>query len=159
MSVPKLPPPFAGAVTPTAHIPPPGIAVMAAKPVSEPLPRVGLETSDHTPFLPCRTSGSWLPDDVLMSQPTAQVEPSAAVVTANKSFSPVPAFGVVWMVSAPCEPATTLVVYGAISFSRSPTKVSVEEVAVIPRGNAEAEGSDGLDTTLQAFPSQCSTSA
>lgn len=68
---------------------------MAARPLSDPKARFGLETRDHTPFFPCKISGLWLPVVVSISQPTAQVEPSVAVAAAKRSFSPTPAFGVV----------------------------------------------------------------
>ena len=69
-------------MTPTAHRPPPGMAVIAAKPLSDPAVKLGLGTKDHTPLIPCNTSGSWLSVDGSMSQPTAHIEPSAAEVTA-----------------------------------------------------------------------------
>jgi hypothetical protein len=49
---------FDVAVPPTAHIPPPGTVVIAAKPVSPPFEGFGTETSENTPFTPCSTSGS-----------------------------------------------------------------------------------------------------
>jgi hypothetical protein len=78
---------------PTAHRPPPGIAEMPAKPLSPFGPGFGLETTDHWPPTPCSAIVSWLPVFGSMYHPAAQVEPSAAVVAANRSFSPAPTLG------------------------------------------------------------------
>jgi hypothetical protein len=80
---------------------------MAARPLSDPGARLGVVTRDHVPLIPCSTSWSWLPLEVSMSEPTAHVEPSAAVAEAKGSFSLVPAFGLVWMDRALGAPAAT----------------------------------------------------
>jgi hypothetical protein len=106
MSVEKL---LFPEVTPTAHRPPPGTAAMPESPVS-PVPGFGLGTTDHVPLTPCRTSGKWVSELGSTAQPTAQVEPSADVAAANRSFSPEPLFGVLRierLLGAP--PATTVV--------------------------------------------------
>src|SRR5215467_641656 len=48
---------------------PPGMEVMAAKPLSDPAAKPGLETRDHTLLIPCRMRGSWFPLVVLISHP------------------------------------------------------------------------------------------
>src|SRR5579872_5899303 len=90
MSVEALPLP---AVMPTAHRPPPGTAVMPARPFS-PLPGFGLGTIDQVPFTPCVVNVRWLSELGSMYQPTAHCEPSAAVAAPNRSFSPAPLLGV-----------------------------------------------------------------
>src|SRR5215469_13572286 len=85
---------FAVAAPPTAHIPPPGTVVIAAKPLSPPVDGLGTETTENVPWTPCRTRGSWLPVAGLMAQPTTHVVPSLAIVTAKGSFSPAPCAGV-----------------------------------------------------------------
>src|SRR5215467_13506210 len=127
---------------PTAHNPPPGIAVMPAMPLS-PLPGLGLGVIDQLPPTPCSISVWWSPL-ASMYQPPAQVEPSAAVVAENRSCSPVPLFGDA--TSAP--PAATSVVNGVTSVSRAPTSVA----PVSPNGSRLSVASTGAATTCQDEP-------
>lgn len=94
-------------MTPTAHMPPPGIVVMEDSPLSEFL-NFGLETSDHTPFISRIIIGTWLPEAMFpIAHPTAHVEPSVAMVTPKRSFSLGVLLGVDWIARSLGEPETT----------------------------------------------------
>ena len=69
-----------------------------------------------------------------MYQPTAQVEPSEVVVAANRSFSPLPVFGVATTSTWPVGPEATKVLYGAVLLSRSPTMLTSVPAEVTPSG-------------------------
>jgi hypothetical protein len=87
------------AVTPTAHRPPPGMAVMAAKPLSDPAAKLGLGTTDQMPLMPCNTSGSWLSvAELLRHDPATQVsaESFCAAISALAARQVRQNWNVVW---------------------------------------------------------------
>src|SRR5258707_11778121 len=94
-----------------------------------------------------------------MDQPTAEVEPSAAVAAPNRSFSPAPLLGELTSDRLDGAPVATSVVYGDVLFSRSPTRVRAESEPVTPSVVRLSAASAGEGSEDQLVPFQCSTRA
>jgi hypothetical protein len=150
-----LPPPFAGAVTPTAHMPPPGVAVIAAKPVSDPVP------TNHRPHAVLTLQD----ERIVIARRSVDVPtdcPGRAICRCRSGkpvvFAGAPVGSCLYEFSARYSRSHKGRVRHGVRLLLAHDS-QYRRRAITPTGNTEAEGSAGLQTTLQLVAFQCSISA